>query len=729
MNLIEQLAEIVGFHASYTGTFGEKVFAKDEARRALLKAMGFALDDASLLNAITKLRQAQWLNPLPVVHIAKFEDEIQIIKISLPITEGVALRWYISAQENTEQGASDVSGEQSLADLQFLDEMKIDNMQYYQFNFVLPKLALGYYQLTIKYGDIIASCPLIFAPKTCYSPQEASANKVWGFTAQLYSLRSHQNWGIGDFSDLAKLVELSAEQQVSTIGLNPLHPLYQNNPAHRSPYSPSTRCFLNPIYIDVTQVENFKDCQLAQDKVASDEFQQLLKQIKISRLVDYPLVAQLKFDVMALLFDDFLLNQTPVQQAMLMQFNEFKVQQGLDLYLFATFDALYEHFNGLDPHSYGWQDWPLAFQQPHTEAVQQFQKTHAKRIDYFCFVQWVAYQQLSAVAQCAQDKKMAIGLYLDLAVGCDGSGFDVWSDKAGYVAGASIGAPPDNMNALGQNWGLTPMNPVALQQQGYQPLIKALRSSMQYAGAIRIDHILGLMRQYWVAPSMRADEGIYISFPWHDILRIIALESRRNQCVVIGEDLGNVPDGFSETIQNAGLLSFKVLFFERWESGLYKRPENFPSQSIVTIATHDTATLSGWWQGRDLEWRQQLNLYPSQAAAEAEHNARAGERQNLIAALNDLQVIDMSKLPPQNPALINSELTVAVQKYLAASPSHIQLIPIEDALELPEQVNIPGTIDEHPNWLQKLPVSLEEFWQANSVTAIAQAMQDVRPKC
>jgi 4-alpha-glucanotransferase len=409
------------------------------------------------------------------------------------------------------------------------------------------------------------------------------------------------------------------------------------------------------------------------------------------------------------------------------EFTRFKSAQS-DLMQFATFDALFQHFNSLDSNSYGWTDWPTEFQDPNSQAVFDFQKTHSKRIDYFCFLQWLADKQLSEVAQATNDNNMAIGLYLDLAVGCDGSGFDVWSDQQTYVAGASIGAPPDDMNALGQNWGLTPINPVALKQQGYQPLVKALRSNMQYAGALRIDHILGLMRQYWVAPGMDATEGVYISFPWHDILRIIALESRLNQCIVIGEDLGNVPEGFSETIQDAGLLSFKVLFFERWQSGLFKRPENFPSQSIVTVATHDTATLSGWWQGRDLEWRQELNLYPNDEAGTAERNGRAQERQNLLAAFVDLGVIDLSKAPSSAPAVMNTELSIAAQKYLAASPSHLQLIPIEDVLELTEQVNIPGTIDQHPNWLQKLPVSLEEFDQVESVKNITAAMNLARPK-
>ena len=323
---------------------------------------------------------------------------------------------------------------------------------------------------------------------------------------------------------------------------------------------------------------------------------------------------------------------------------------------------------------------------------------------------------------------MPVGLYLDLAVGCDGSGVDVWCDKDVYVSGAAVGAPPDAMNTLGQDWGLTPINPVALKQQGYLPLVKALRSNMQYAGALRIDHILGLMRQYWVAPGMKADEGVYITFPLEDILRIIALESRREQCVVIGEDLGTVPDGFGDIMAAAGLLSYKVLFFERWDSGLFMRPELYPAQSMVTVSTHDLPTLTGWWTGRDLEWRQTLELYPSEAMGQAERSARVEDRQLLISALDDLNVIDREKLPQQAPAKMNTELSVAVQKYLAQAPSHIQLIPLEDVLEVVEQVNIPGTIDQHPNWRQKLPVTLEEFFQQDSVNAITSAMQQARPK-
>ena len=722
MSIIEQLGGLVGFHSSYTDAFGEQVMTSDKSRLTLLKAMGFKLDDKSLTEKIMLLNQQKWLNMLPAVHIAKIEEKQHTIMVSLPKAENLLLNWNII----TELG-NNISGSINLSDLQLIDEIKIDKSKYYQYQLFLPPLEQGYHQLSISMGNVQATCPLIFAPKRCYSPQESSAKKIWGYTAQLYSLRSHNNWGIGDFTDLFQLVEKSVEQQASIIGLNPLHPLYQQNPAHRSPYSPSSRCFLNPLYIDVTNAPNFDYCESAQKKVRSKIFQQNIADAKASEFIDYPAVAKLKFEITEMLFEDFCDNKKGIYQSKLGEFNDFKEKNGNDLQRFATFHALNEHFDLADHNVSGWSDWPTSFHDPTSDNVSKFMLCYAKRIDYFCFLQWIADQQLKAVTQYTVDKGMAIGLYLDLAVGCDGAGVDVWSNKEVYVAGASIGAPPDGLNPLGQNWGLAPINPVELQKKGYQPLAKALQSSMKYAGALRIDHILGLMRQYWVAPGMNASEGVYISFPFDDILRVIALESHRNNCVVIGEDLGNVPHDFSDTIQQAGLLSFKVMFFERWQSGLFKRPENFPVQSIVTVSTHDTPTLAGWWQGRDLEWREQLNLYPNREAGNTERNARPGERQNLIAALNDLHVIDMSKAPQQKPVLMNTELSTAVQKYLAISPSHIQLIPLEDALEITEQVNIPGTIDQHPNWLQKLPVMLEDIWQVNSVKKIAQAMRKSRP--
>jgi len=723
--LIAQLAQLVGFHQSYVDSYGEVVFAKDQARHALLQAMGYDLSSNEVLQTqITTLHQQAWRNMLAATHIAKCEEQQHAVTLSLPVNDVDQISWQITTEAKEFQQA-DIS----ISDLAELDRTHLDGQLFVKYQLALPTLEQGYHQLSVSYGDNTASCHLIFAPKTSYSPQESCAEKMWGYAAQLYSVQSDNNWGMGDFGDLLNLVDKSAKQQVSAIGLNPLHPLYPSNPAHRSPYSPTSRCFLNVMYIDVTRVPNFSACQQAQQRVNSDEFQAKLAYAKGTSLIDYPAVADVKYQILELLFTDFSDEKNAqANQALLAEFNEFKTSQGDDLLLLTTFDALYEHFRKQDENAYGWKMWPAAYQQPNTDEVKAFQVSHADRVNYFAFLQWLAHRQLTAVADLAKEQGMPIGLYLDLAVGCDGSGVDVWCDKEVYVSGAAVGAPPDAMNTLGQDWGLTPINPVALKQQGYLPLVKALRSNMKYAGALRIDHILGLMRQYWVAPGMAADEGIYITFPLEDILRIITLESRREACVVIGEDLGNVPDGFGEIMAAAGLLSYKVLFFERWDSGLFMRPEEYPAQSMVTVSTHDLPTLTGWWTGRDLEWRQELGLYPNEQMGQQERTSRIEDRSLLVAALNDLEVIDISEAPQQAPAKMNTELSVAVQKYMARAPSHIQLIPLEDALEVVEQVNVPGTIEQHPNWLQKLPVTLDDFFQTDSVSAITSAMQQARPK-
>ena len=721
MNLIEKLAELVGFHPTYINSYGEQVYAKDEARHSLLNAMGYDLSsDEKISTSIVELEQTTWRNMLPPAHIAKLEAQQHHITISLADADIEQLSWEISLESGEK-----VNDTLLLSQLTLVESANFDGHSFNKYALALPTLAQGYHQLTLHYGENTASCPLIYAPQTCYNPEEASADKMWGYAAQLYSLTSKDNLGMGDFGDLAKLVEKSAAQQASAIGLNPLHPLYQNNPAHRSPYSPTSRCFLNVMYIDVTTVPHFNECNAAQQLFSSAEFQTTLAHAKASELIDYPAVAHVKYQMLALLYREF---NGQASDALRQEFDDFKAEQGEDLVKLTTFDALYEHFRELDEHTYGWKMWPKAYQNPNSAEIKAFQISHSQRINYFAYLHWLAHRQLTTVADTASEQGMPVGLYLDLAVGCDGSGVDVWCDKDVYVSGAAVGAPPDAMNTLGQDWGLTPINPVALKQQGYLPLVKALRSNMQYAGALRIDHILGLMRQYWVAPGMKADEGVYITFPLEDILRIIALESRREQCVVIGEDLGTVPDGFGDIMAAAGLLSYKVLFFERWDSGLFMRPELYPAQSMVTVSTHDLPTLTGWWTGRDLEWRQTLELYPSEAMGQAERSARVEDRQLLISALDDLNVIDREKLPQQAPAKMNTELSVAVQKYLAQAPSHIQLIPLEDVLEVVEQVNIPGTIDQHPNWRQKLPVTLEEFFQQDSVNAITSAMQQARPK-
>ncbi len=725
MTPIQKLADQVGFHSSYIDCFGNTVEANQQALHSLLLAMGYNLDNDDVINAsATKLENKSWLSLLPAMQMVASEAPSHRAWLSVAKRD---LDKFLSWQVSLESG-QELTGQVALSSLAQFAHHTIDGVDYVKLNIDLPKLDEGYHSLSATLDNVSATCHLIVAPKTCFSPNEAANYRMWGLAAQLYSLKSDNSWGMGDFGDLKSLVSESAKRGATAIGLNPLHPLYPDNPGHISPYSPTSRCFFNTLYIDVTGVSNYAACKTAQAVVQSPEFQNHLQDVNSKEFIDYPYAAHLKFQVLELLYADFLEKHASKKTAFFKEYQAFCDEMGADLLEIATFDALYEHFRKLDEHAYGWKAWPVEFQDPNSSEVAKFKKDNAQRIGYFKFLQFIADSQLGAAAAEAKANDMPVGLYMDLAVGCDGSGAEVWGDKHSFVSGAAVGAPPDAMNTLGQDWGLTPINPVALQEKGYMPLVKALRSNMRHAGALRIDHVLGLMRQYWVAPGMAADQGIYITFPLDDIFRIIALESRRNKCVVIGEDLGTVPDGFGDIMAASGLLSYKVLFFERWENGLYFRPEIYPEQSMVTVSTHDLSTMAGWWTGNDLKWRQDLNLYPNEQMGIDERAGRVTDREQLLAALEYEGVLSNHEFPATKPAVMNSELSRAVQAFLAKAPSRILLVPLEDALGLHEQVNIPGTTDEHPNWRRRMPITLDEFWQHTDMQNLVGVMNQERPK-
>ena len=719
MSNIEQLASQLGFLPSYKNCFGEEVHNSPQALEALINALGYVTDRPEDIDrAIAAEKNNCWLDGLPACVVV--QDGGQMYDIDVALEQNTTqLSWQVQC-ENGDIFSGDWNIEPDTA----TDTQELNGTTYAKYILRLPKMTWGYHTLVLKSSKKTFQSRLIVTPAASYTPENANLDRVWGIAAQLYSLSSDTSWGIGDFSCLYELVDEAINQGMSAVGLNPLHPLYPSNPKHRSPYSPTSRYFLNTMYIDVQAVPGFAESAVENDIMATAEFTSQLASVRAAEHIDYQAVGALKYSVLRELFQrqkQYYLNP---EEPLGKEFGDFRKRLGADLDILATYDALYEEFQK-EGH-YGWFAWPEEYHDPQSDAVAQFKLVHEERIAYYAWLQWLADKQLRHVTEHAKSRGMAVGLYLDLAVGCDGGGAEVWSNQEAFLAGAAVGAPPDAMNVLGQDWGLTPLNPKALVKQGFEPLAKALRSSMQYAGALRIDHILGFMRQYWVAPGMQAHEGIYIRFPMADMFRIIALESHRNQCVVIGEDLGTVPEGFDQIMADAGLLSYKVLFFERWESGLYKRPELYPQQSMATVSTHDLHTLSGWWLGRDLEWRNKLNLYPSEQMAKKEQAERPEDKKALYAAIADYGLINGEIQSMGEDDLLHA-LNVAVQKFLGMSNSAIQLIPMEDVLELIEQVNIPGTIDEHPNWKRKLPVTLKEFWQNPKVKELAEAMREVRP--
>ncbi|WP_126445295.1 4-alpha-glucanotransferase [Sulfuricystis multivorans] len=545
----------------------------------------------------------------------------------------------------------------------------------------------------------------------CHLPAVlAEGGRLWGLSVQLYSLRSGRNWGIGDFTDLAALVELVAAAGGDFIGLNPLHALFPDDPTRISPYSPSHRAFLNVLYIDVEAVPEFAACEAVQSRIASAEFQAQLTALRAQPLVDYPGVARLKLEILRALFDFWRAHAG----ACLAGFAVWREAQGEALEHFARFETLQAHFRAQDPDCWGWPAWPEEYRDPASPAVAAFAENHAVEIDWHAWLQWLADSQLAAVAARARERGMAIGLYRDLAVGAHPGGAEVWQWQDVFAignGGAHTGAPPDDLNLLGQDWGLPPLIPHRLREASYAPFIEVLHANMRHAGALRIDHVMGLSRLFWVPADTPATEGAYVHYPFATLLGLVARASLDHACLVIGEDLGTVPEGFRERLFAAGVLSYHPLIFERYPDGNFRLPVDMPRQALVSASTHDLPTLAGFWQGVDLEIRTRLMLFPSSAVRERLITERGWDRGRLLWALEreNLLPTGVSKDPAALPDL-TPEVIAAIHAYLARSPAMLLSIQPEDVFACRDQINVPGTLeDQHPNWQRKLPQPLEEW--------------------
>lgn len=589
----------------------------------------------------------------------------------------------------------------------------------------LPALGLpGYHRLeVVAAAGEPASVPLIVCPRGSYQPE---GRRSWGLSVQLYGLRSASNWGLGDYADLAAVVDWAADAGAGLVGLNPLHALFPHNPNHCSPYSPSSRQFLNVLHIGIEALPEYADCPEARAQVAEPAFQARLAGLRAAELVDYAGVAELKFAVLETLYRHFRAHDlaTPRGDA----FRAFQARGGEELRRFALYHALQEHFFRQDSALWGWPVWPESYRRPDAATVADFAAEHAERVEWHVWLQWLADRQLAEAARRSDERGLAIGLYQDLAVGVDKGGAETWVHQDLYALDARVGCPPDDFNPRGQDWGLPPWIPQKLRAAAYAPYIAMLRENMKYAGALRVDHVMGLMRLYWIPPGMQGDAGAYVSYPFADLLGILNLESQRNRCLIVGEDLGTVPDAVRHALHEAGVLSYKLFYFERQPDGHFFPADWFPEQSLVAAATHDLPTLAGFWQGRDIEVRSALDLYPSPDMRARQLAARADDRTRLLADLAREGLLpegvpdDPAALPELPPALL-----CAIHVHLARSRARLALVQAEDMLGQPDQANQPGTIDEHPNWRRRLSLALESWRDDPRCTALAAAMTAERP--
>jgi 4-alpha-glucanotransferase len=410
------------------------------------------------------------------------------------------------------------------------------------------------------------------------------------------------------------------------------------------------------------------------------------------KLIDWPRSSQEKMAVFRQLFDAFDHESADVAAGAKEEFAAFRTERGSLLAEHALFEALHAaRFKAGDGGN--WQNWPAQWRDPEGRAVREFAAGNEREIMYHCFLQWIADRSLAVSQSKLRQAGMRIGLLADFAVGTDPAGSSGWSRQKDVLVGLQIGAPPDSLNTRGQNWGLTTFSPRALTANGFAPFLAPLRACLRHAGGVRIDHAMGLMR-LWVVPNgAEASDGAYLSYPLDELLQLIALESVRHKAIVIGEDLGTVPTGFRERLARTGIYGMSVLWFERSQKG-FAQPSRWPTNAAAMTSTHDLPTVAGWWRGHDVEVRNELALISD---AEAERQVRREDRIALWRAFRAAKVAGAEIPGPEDAATIGD----AAVHFLARTRSQLALLPLEDALGLPEQPNMPGTIDQHPNWRRR----------------------------
>lgn len=727
--LIHRLAERAGIQPLYQDIWGHGHAASREAKQVLLAAMGIACaDEAAAQTSLRQWEAAEWRALLPPVQVHPQGPEP--VRLSLHLPAGWRDRsghWQL-----TRESGATTAGTFHAGELPELARTTLDDGDYLALGLTLPPCdEAGHHRLRLSIDGLPETqMPLIVCPPTCHRPPALEGGgRVWGVSVQLYGVRSRRNWGMGDFTDLADLATLFGRQGAALIGVNPLHALYPHNPEHCSPYSPSSRQFLNVLYIDVEAVPDFAECAEAQAAVAAPAFQAQLAALRAAPLVDYAGVAAAKFPLLERLYAHFRAHHLARDTARAAEFRRFVAQGGEDLHRFALYEALQAHFHARNTALWGWPAWPEDWRDPLSPQVVAWAEANAEQVEYRLYLQWLAAVQLERASQAARAAGMAVGLYMDLAVGVDRGGAETWMHRKLYAFEASVGAPPDDFNLHGQDWGLPPLSPHRLRDAAYAPFIGTLRANMAAAGALRIDHVMALLRLYWVPPGLRADQGVYVAYPLQDLVGILALESRRAHCLVVGEDLGTVPDAMRAAMHERDILAYRLFYFEKhWEGDhRFKAPHEIGHGALVAASTHDLPTLCGFWRGSDLEWRARLNLFPSEAMREAQIVNRAQDRARLLWALHCEGLLPEGvSLDPAQVTEMTHALRLAIHRYLARSAAPILLVQAEDLLGEVEQANLPGTVAEHPNWRRKLSLPLEDWATDARIVETARALSAER---
>ena len=725
-----KLADEKGIAREYTDVTNNRVTISESSRKTALELMGYPLDDEEALKKCLKDEQRKSFSDLlePVTVINDDDFPFIYIKVRADVRDNAAITCTIELEDG--KTMTEVC---PLYEIEIADYVVFDGVEYDIRRFILQEpLPYGYHSFSCVvtdgyniYNSIKSS--LIRTPKKAYVPQEiGNGRKIWGVSVQLYALRSRNNWGIGDFADLRKLLGFISSCGGHFVGLNPLHAGYPSNPDPDavSPYSPSSRQWLNIIYICVEDVPEYVQCPQALALVSSKSFQQRLRALKDREYVDYRGVLELKLKVLRLIYDHQRVDDRRSIRGR--QFLDFMASGGQSLLEMATYDALQASLYAQGINAWGWQVFPQEYQNSAKPFVEVWRQEHIDDVRFFCYLQFLAQEQLDNAYRKSAELKMIIGPYRDLAVGVSRGSCDVWSDKYNiYRVDGSLGAPPDPLGPLGQSWGLSPMDPVSLRRAAYRPLIDLYRANMRSCGALRIDHAAGLYRFWWVREGQDATTGAYVMSNMHDLMGILALESQRNRCLIIAEDLGTSPEELRRALKELGAYSYKLFFGERAADGGFIAPQDYEPLAMAAITTHDMPTLKGWWNNKDLETGEKLGLYTHEQADYLRRD-RENSKQRILDSMHGLGSVGNEIPSTATECVMNENLVKGFQIHMCKSSCALYSSQLEDWIGVETPVNIPGTFHEYPNWRRKLTQDLEDIFSDEYVKSLTQSMTNAR---
>lgn len=710
MQKLQELAELAGISSSYVDKTGKTHYTTDEVRRFFLKNMGYAADtESEIENSLQALQKQRLLPPV----MSFYENEK--IEFAINGEEDYELLLKDEAQ-NTVQ-AQKVCGGQKVC---------------------FSGLNFGYYTVLVQAENLQCESLLIYAPKKCWQPTFLREKEhIFGTAVMLYALHSEHSMGIGDFGALAEIVKLTAQNGGDAVGVNPLgvmSPFTQNEERFAtgrqsdvSPYRTLSRLFVNYIYLDLPAEEDFTNSALVQAYMNLPETKEELARLKAGDKVEYAAVLLLKKQILEMMFQYF---ENAASAERKNEFAAYIQEKGAELENLAVFEALLEKN---EPADY-WRFWSEAYRNANSPEIRIFKQEQQAKIKFYQYCHWLADKQVKKVQKLAVSLGMKLGLYTDMPIGAASNGAEVWENPDAYVLDAGIGAPADPMRPRGQSWGFTPYHPQRLEAQHYAPFIKLVQENMQYSGALRIDHAMGLRRLFWgfFTADNPVVQGAYVYYNIKDLVAILCLESNRRRCLVIGEDLGTVPEGFREYMAEHNLLSYKVFCRQKEKNGSFIAPEKYMYLSLAQPSTHDQATACGFWQNEDIEVFNRSGLYVNEKQYSDNLEGRRSDRENMLQAFEQQRLINTDEQQQMQQSAVSGtpapeHIELRINEYCARTNSAVFLVRLNDIYRQQALDNAPGTVQEYPNWRIKMSVSVEQIKQSQEFAEMMRLIKTNRP--